>query len=648
MNTQKTWSIVLPSTNIFLDPLRLYESAKKIEVLELTKLEMKEQLELLDFQMVEIENQKAMLTEYFLKSKGVVVPGQKGRRATGRARRSCCPTEVEEELRRQPVTENGSTQTDDDLDNGPAALAAARVETASVLTELANQQAECAALSAKHRHLENLVRELRRDNTDLREQIGRVSDEAEDEDSLAESDKHTRAQLLQTELATKAEQIILLEEHLAKSEAANKALKDQLKSIQTTSNDRSKRDDESGEDRPRSLQLSPATVQQLVTELEGVESLNAENLLESIRNLKRLRNSLLSTGSRANIKYATSPEYYSAQFSQLQNSSEVEGMRGQLAVCEKRRADLERRVAELSSGLSQAQAANRANEAALTASRRNEAALRRRLLATIDTGSTNSQRSRPISSLDYSGTLQSGLKDDLDAQTKMIKLEAVNLALSEASQLDRVRLQEQATRIAQLEAEQRTLHDRMASLQASESCAQRASVRLQPCTIKACVEVREVLRGLQERFIRTAEQLAEAETLLAEVGGTNVPTHPSAVACGHLLAALRACTEGSGGSDSGSATGTQQRLFARLETWVVTQLARRDSVEAQLRQRCGDLEVELAKASPDIDFRVLKSNLEAQKKELADLCRKLESTQDELEAMKALCENHTTHTTRNG
>lgn len=58
-------------------------------------------------------------------------------------------------------------------------------------------------------------------------------------------------------------------------------------------------------------------------------------------------------------------------------------------------------------------------------------------------------------------------------------MEAVNLALSEASQLDRVRLQEQATRIAQLEAEQRTLHDRMASLQASESCAQRASVRLQ-------------------------------------------------------------------------------------------------------------------------------------------------------------------------
>ncbi len=60
-------------------------------------------------------------------------------------------------------------------------------------------------------------------------------------------------------------------------------------------------------------------------------------------------------------------------------------------------------------------------------------------------------------------------------------MEATNVALTEASQLDRARLQEQATRIAQLEAEHRTLHDRMASLQASESCAQRASVRLQVC-----------------------------------------------------------------------------------------------------------------------------------------------------------------------
>ncbi|OON22686.1 hypothetical protein X801_01408 [Opisthorchis viverrini] len=42
---------------------QLYESAKKIERLELTKVEMKEQLELLDFQILEVENQKAMMEE---------------------------------------------------------------------------------------------------------------------------------------------------------------------------------------------------------------------------------------------------------------------------------------------------------------------------------------------------------------------------------------------------------------------------------------------------------------------------------------------------------------------------------------------------------------------------------------------------------
>lgn len=89
----------------------------------------------------------------------------------------------------------------DDLDNGPAAIAAARAETASVLSELANQQAECQALSAKHRHLENLVRELRRDNTELREQINR--NEAEEENSLTESDKYTRAQSLQVRYSYK-------------------------------------------------------------------------------------------------------------------------------------------------------------------------------------------------------------------------------------------------------------------------------------------------------------------------------------------------------------------------------------------------------------------------------------------------------------
>ncbi|VDM36779.1 unnamed protein product [Hydatigera taeniaeformis] len=46
-------------------------------------------------------------------------------------------------------------------------------------------------------------------------------------------------------------------------------------------------EDESGEEPAQSLQLSSTVVQQLVTELEGVESLNAESLLESIRGLKK-------------------------------------------------------------------------------------------------------------------------------------------------------------------------------------------------------------------------------------------------------------------------------------------------------------------------------------------------------------------------
>uniref|UniRef100_A0A0R3SUR0 HOOK_N domain-containing protein n=1 Tax=Hymenolepis diminuta TaxID=6216 RepID=A0A0R3SUR0_HYMDI len=620
---------------------------------------------------------------------------------------------------------------------------------------LAHQQAECQALSAKHRHLENLVRELRRDNAELRDQINRA--EAEDENSLTESDKHTRAQSLQVELTAKVEQIAVLEERLAKAEAANDALNTQLKSnqvryylflykyddivitwpkfqaLQTSmaQDDADTRytiflflqtsgqvngDSRTEELVSQGLQLNATVIQQLTAELDGIEIINAESLLESVRNLRRLRNSLLSIGSRTSIKDdlvqdTSSPEYYSAQFSQLQTTSEVEGLCGQLAVCEKRRADLESRVAELSSDLSHAQAANRANEAALTASRRNEAALRRRLLATMDTGSKTSSRARPVSSLDYTGTSPPGMKDDLDAQTKVIKLEAANAALTEASQLDRARLQEQAARIAQLEAEQRTLHDRMASLQASESCAQRASVRLQAlyedmlrefsesttqeanavrrrqrqtdsrgyetdtallsssahrqsnnedsevnkvmspdaanvenlselCISKTCVETREVLHSLQKRFIRTAEQLAEAETLLAEVAPTTpaLLSHSSkSITCGNLLLALRAATTESTSGSSNLAA--QQRLINRLERWICAQLAQREEVETQLRQRCIDMEVELAKSSSDIDPKFLKSCLEAQKRELSEVYSKFQHAQEELEATKALYES---------
>ncbi len=86
----------------------------------------------------------------------------------------------------------------EDLESGPSAIAMARAETAAVLSELANQQAEGAALHAKHRHLENLVRDLRRDNSELRDQVARNEDDSEN--SLAESDKHTKGQALQVSI----------------------------------------------------------------------------------------------------------------------------------------------------------------------------------------------------------------------------------------------------------------------------------------------------------------------------------------------------------------------------------------------------------------------------------------------------------------
>ncbi len=62
MSTVLSHYLFLSRSQLILSfSFQLYESAKKIETLELTKLEMKEQLELLDFQIVEVENQKAMV-----------------------------------------------------------------------------------------------------------------------------------------------------------------------------------------------------------------------------------------------------------------------------------------------------------------------------------------------------------------------------------------------------------------------------------------------------------------------------------------------------------------------------------------------------------------------------------------------------------
>lgn len=53
-------------------------------------------------------------------------------------------------------------------------------------SDLSNQKAETAAAVAKHIHMDNLIKELRRDNIELRDQLSHVDDA---ENSLAESDK---------------------------------------------------------------------------------------------------------------------------------------------------------------------------------------------------------------------------------------------------------------------------------------------------------------------------------------------------------------------------------------------------------------------------------------------------------------------------
>lgn len=121
-----------------------------------------------------------------------------------------------------------------------------------------------------------------------------------------------------------------------------------------------------------------------------------------------------------------SPEYYSNQFQQLHDSNQLDCLRAQLAVSEKRRVDLERRLSDFTGEVSRAQAEHRAADAALTASRRTEAALRRRLLATMNTGGARVDRNRPISYSigveEFDNAHSSSTKEEFELQAKVHSL----------------------------------------------------------------------------------------------------------------------------------------------------------------------------------------------------------------------------------
>ncbi|TGZ68123.1 hypothetical protein CRM22_004427 [Opisthorchis felineus] len=182
----------------------------------------------------------------------------------------------------------------------------------------------------------------------------------------------------------------------------------------------------------------------------------------------------LKPSAESNTK---TPKHYSAQLQELRETSDLEVAKAHLSVSERRRQELERRVLEVTDDLARARAEARAAETSLSAARRTEAALRRRLLVAMDIqgsdadGSSNRHSLGPYAGLDT--------RDNLELQTALIKSEATNASLTEAAQLDRTRLHDQTMRIGQLEAEHRALMDRLSILQANEASAQRGIVRLQ-------------------------------------------------------------------------------------------------------------------------------------------------------------------------
>ncbi|VDP68235.1 unnamed protein product [Echinostoma caproni] len=193
-------------------------------------------------------------------------------------------------------------------------------------------------------------------------------------------------------------------------------------------------------------------------------------------NSRRMTTSMIDTHSG---RKPHSPEHYNGQLDELRQTGDLESVRAHLGVSERRRQELEHRLLEITEELSRARAEARSADTSLAAARRTEAALRRRLLVAMDMQGSCTDPSSVRHS--YSGTLSAGTeaRDALELQAALIKAEATNAALTEAAQLDRSRLHEQAMRIGQFEAEHRALLDRISILQTTEANAQRGIVRLQ-------------------------------------------------------------------------------------------------------------------------------------------------------------------------
>lgn len=113
------------------------------------------------------------------------------------------------------------------------------------------------------------------------------------------------------------------------------------------------------------------------------------------------------------------PSYYSTQLQELRQTGDLELVRAHLSLSERRRRELERRITELTDELARSRAEARSAETSLSAARRTEAALRRRLLVAMDSrGSPNGNYEMNISrnSHEFSSNESSEMMNALELQ----------------------------------------------------------------------------------------------------------------------------------------------------------------------------------------------------------------------------------------
>ncbi|KAF6774880.1 hypothetical protein AHF37_05130 [Paragonimus kellicotti] len=239
---------------------------------------------------------------------------------------------------------------------------------------------------------------------------------------------------------------------------------------------------------------------------------------------------------------AHTPKHYKKQLQELKQTGELELARAHLSVSERRRQELERRVLELGEELARARAEARAAETSLSAARRTEAALRRRLLVAMDMQGTDGDlashrhstganfgvavEAQSTLELQASALYEDMLREYSESRSPELSWRTRDrsrsnyrqtadrdaggrLPVGTKSTITTVQLQE---RISELESENFSLKEGMKQLE-RDKC----SVVSQPvgrCTAPACLEVRRLLKAFQERFTDVMGQLTRTQQCL--------------------------------------------------------------------------------------------------------------------------------------